>query len=174
MALICYSGVKSGEEYESLKKMCYIVFQRHYSIYRQYYEEMLSNAVAEVYASLIMYDHNMSFINYIYTVIRNSYTKDVNKYKKTFVRENQDFRNEVSKHCDTEIITIKADKIKSYIKRFRLNVKHSIFLLETLRANGIRTNIKYKRQFLNTNEQDEDYINRVIGVILYDYYEEIG
>ena len=174
MALVCYKGVKTGEEYDNLLKMCNLVFQRHYSIYTQYYEEMVSNAVTEVYSSLEDFNPNMSFINYIYTVIRNSYTKDVNKYKKNFVRETQEFRNEVNKHTELQTIEFPMSRIQQYIDRFNLNKKHSIFLINTLNENGIYIKNPYKKTFLNINEKDEDFINRIIGVILYDYYEEIG
>lgn len=173
--LVTYEEVKSAEGYQNLIKLCRIVLKRHYNMYVQYYDELISNAVVQVYESLSKYDPNYSFINYAYTVIRNSYTKDVNKYKRLFVRENEEFRNEVSKDYSYISVTIDRKVVIKYVDRFKLNIKHKSLLFHTLEENGIHIKgYKPYNEVLNVNDKDTDYIGRIVGMILYEYSEKNG
>lgn len=171
--LVTFDEIRTPQGYENLIKLCRLILRRHYNMYYQYYDELISNAIVQMYSALKEYDPNYSFINYAYTVIRNSYTKDVNKYKRVFVRENEEFRNEVSKDYNVITISVSRDFVIRYVKRFNLNVKHKSLLFHTLEENGIHIKgYKYCNEVLNINDMDTDYIGRIVGMILYEYYEK--
>ena len=171
--MLSFAGVKDGSELTNLYKLCYLVYKRHYNMYTQYKEEMVENAIVEVYSSLSLYNSDYSLINYLYTVIRNSYTKDVNKYKRTFVREDSDFKNEISKDYSDYSLAINDSVIESICNKFPNNKRNVDIIKSVINSvNGVRPSKNKKKRVIIVGEEEEMKLSRIFTMILYEYREQ--
>lgn len=170
MALVSIEGLKSGEDYNNLLKLCRIVFARHYNMYTQFKDELIGNAVVDVYGALEKYNDEFSIINYLYTVIRNSYTKDINKLKRTFVREDTEFRNCIAEVEIPKMVFTSAI-IDEVSERLELNKHHKYYLIKSILNSGIHIDKKYTYSFNPgiLDEDDSEYLSRVVAIVIYEH-----